>query len=170
MTEIDDAIGQVSHLYHALTGKEIPVTDVPYAPIPAEKDPVVHVQEQMDRLLGILAGPRPAPATPWAPPLTMYESQDEFVVAIDVPGMSRDRVQVSVQGNVLIVSGARTPSAADGQRVRHIEPRYGTFRRTLPLPPGLRNQEMSATLREGVLEVRIPRDTAAAEARNVTVS
>jgi HSP20 family molecular chaperone IbpA len=171
MTEIDEAIGQVSHLYHALTGQQIPVTEVPYAPIPAEKDPVAHVQEQMDRLVGILAGPQAAAAmTPWAPPVTMYEGTNEVVVCVDVPGTSRDRIQLSVQGAVLIISGHRVPSPADGHRVRHVEPRYGTFRRTLPLPPGLRTQDMSASLREGVLEVRIPRDVASSAPRHVAVS
>lgn len=159
--EIDETIGQVSHLYRAVTGREIPVSDTPYAPIPAERDPVQHVQQQMDRLLGLLNGPSgPSNGVRWIPPITIYESPTEVVVAVYTPGASRDHVDVHLEGGVLVVAGDRAPSPADGQTLRHTEVRFGTFRRVVPLPPGLRTSEMTARLEGGVLEVRIPRDGA----------
>ena len=159
--EFDDAIGKVNHLYRAVTGREMPMTETPYAPIPAERDPVQHVQEQMDRLIGLL-GPTSTTRSlmPWSPPIAIYESQSEVVVAIDVPGTSRDRVGVQVESGALVVSGKRTPSPADGETLRHAEVRFGDFRRVVPLPFGLRTAEMTARLEGGVLEVRIPRDGA----------
>ncbi len=53
--DIENTIGQVTRLYRAITGREVPVSDTPYAPIPAKKDPVQHVEEQIDRLLEVLA-------------------------------------------------------------------------------------------------------------------
>jgi HSP20 family protein len=159
--ELDDAIGQVSQLYRTLTGREMPTSDAPYAPIPAEKDPVQHVQEQMDRLLGLLNGPSPnsnGGTTPWAPPITIYESATEIIVAMDVPGATRDRVDVHLEGGMLVVSGQRVPQLADGQSLRHAEVRFGAFRRVVPLPPGLVTIDMTARIDSGVLEVRIPRD------------
>lgn len=182
--ELDETIGQVSQLYRTLTGRDMPSSDVPYAPIPAEKDPVQHVQEQMDRLLGLLNGPGATSTTgaPWAPPITIYESANEMVVAIDVPGTTRDRIDVHLEGGMLVVAGTRAPSPAvdgqvlradgqglrpdgqalraDGQALRHAEVRFGAFRRVVPLPPGLVTTDMSARLEGGVLEVRIPRDGA----------
>jgi HSP20 family protein len=159
--DLDEAIGQVSQLYRAVTGHDMPMSDAPYAPIPAEKDPVQHVQEQIDRLVAMLAGPAsPMTAAPWAPPIAIYESASEVVVAIDVPGTSRDRVGVHVESGALVVSGKRTPSPANGETLRHAEVRFGDFRRVVPLPFGLRTAEMSARLDGGVLEVRIPRDGA----------
>jgi HSP20 family molecular chaperone IbpA len=159
--DLDETIGQVSQLYRAVTGHDMPMSDTPYAPIPAEKDPVQHVQEQIDRLLAMLAGPAsPMTAPPWAPPIAIYESASEVVVAIDVPGMTRDRIDVHLEAGLLVVAGARAPSPADGQALRHTEARFGTFRRVVPLPPGLRTQDMTARLERGVLEVRIPRDGA----------
>jgi HSP20 family protein len=160
--ELDEAIGQVSQLYRTLTGREMPTSDAPYAPIPAEKDPVQYVQEQMDRLLGLLNGPSPASGntTPWAPPITIYESATEIVVAMDVPGATRDRVDVHLEGGMLVVSGHRGPTLSDGQSLRHAEVRFGAFRRVVPLPPGLLTIDMTARIDHGVLEVRIPRDGA----------
>jgi HSP20 family protein len=158
---LDEAIGQVTHLYRTVTGREMPESDLPYAPIPAEKDPVQHVHEQMDRLLGLLNAPNAPPmATHWAPPITIYESAPEVMVAIDVPGMTRDRIDVHLESGVLVVAGKRAPAPADGQTLRHTEVRFGAFRRLVPLPPGLRTTDMTARLEAGVLEVRIPRDGA----------
>jgi HSP20 family protein len=159
--ELDDAIGQVSQLYRTVTGHDIPASETPYAPIPAEKDPVQHVQEQMDRLLGVLNGPNGhLNGARWVPPITIYESATEVVFAIDAPGASRDRVDVHLEGGMLVVAGQRPLSPADGQTMRHTEVRFGTFRRVVPLPPGLRTMDMTARLEGGVLEVRIPRDGA----------
>src|SRR5258708_429001 len=109
--EIDKTIGQVSHLYRAVTGREIPLSDTPYAPIPAERDPVEHVQEQMDRLLGLLNGPNGSSnGVRWVPPITIYESATEVVVAVYTPGASRDRVDVHLESGVLVVAGERAAS------------------------------------------------------------
>jgi HSP20 family protein len=169
--DLDDAIGQVSRLYRAVTGGEMPAFESPYTPIPAEKDPVQHVQQQMDRLLGMLNG-NPATRTNgvvWAPPITIYESANEVVVAVDAPGANRDRIEVHLEGGMLVVAGQRPVSPADGQTMRHTEVRFGAFRRVVPLPPGLRTTDMTARLEGGVLEVRIPRDGAGG-VRHIDVS
>jgi HSP20 family molecular chaperone IbpA len=167
--EIDQAIDQVSQLYRKLTGHEMPRTDAPYAPIPAEEDPVAHVQAQVDRLVGALQGNdvRP-PAPPWTPAMTVYESAEEVVFAFDVVGTPRDAIDVRVQGGVLVVCGQRAPSLSNGHAMRLAEARYGTFRRVVPLRAGLRSHELDARLENGVLEVRIPRDDAQG-ARRVAV-
>ncbi len=158
--DLDEAIGQVTQLYRSVTGRDMPTSDAPYAPIPAEKDPVQHVQEQIDRLVGMLGPGAPTGAPPWAPPIAIYESAAEVVVAIDVPGTTRDRIDVHLEAGLLVISGMRAPSPpdADGQSLRHAEARFGPFRRVVPLPPGLRTTDMTARLDRGVLEVRIPRD------------
>src|SRR5215813_1371102 len=60
---IDDAIGQLETVYRAVTGKEAPAADQTYAPIPAEKDPTRHVEEQMTRLPEAMS-----PKVPTCPP------------------------------------------------------------------------------------------------------
>src|SRR5262249_49853500 len=152
---IDETIGQVERLYQAVTGKDAPSVDAAYAPIPAEKDPSQHVEEQMSRLIELLGqgrlGPRPRPG--WAPPGSGWGD--------DLPGLRRENVEVVVQGNTLTDSGSR-PIGRDGYRLRSSEGTLGAFRRTFFFPGGIRGAEPSAQMREGVLEIRFPRPPATA--------
>src|SRR5262245_47827064 len=160
---IDETIGQVERLYQAVTGKDAPSVDAAYAPIPAEKDPSQHVEEQMSRLIELLGqvrlGPEPGPS--WIPPVSVWESDAEVLVSVDPPGLRRENVEVVVQGNTLTVSGSR-PIGRDGYRLRSSEGTLGAFRRTFFFPGGIRGAEPSAQMREGVLEIRFPRPPATA--------
>src|SRR5262245_56564759 len=138
MNEIDDAIGKVEALYRTLTGRDAPQLDVPYAPIPAERDPARHVQEQMERLNLMLGGAVSEPAlatTTFTPALSMWEGQNELLIAIDLPGVTRDQVEVGLQGNVVVVTGRRVPpeTVVDSTRLRPRanEQPFGTFRRII---------------------------------------
>jgi HSP20 family protein len=188
MMEIDEAIGQVENLYRAVTGNDLPQPpEAPYAPIPAEQDPAAHVKEQMDRLLAALAEPMSQAAMqarPWSPLVTVCDTGAELQVYIDVPGVSRERLDVRVEGQRLIVAGQRpwldangngnamgnAHAARNGSRPRvFAEQPFGNFRREVPLPPTLKTSDMSAQLKDGVLTVRIPRSSDASS-RTVTVS
>jgi len=176
MSDIDETITHLDKLYRAVTGKEIPSSDAVYAPIPAEKDPLQHVQEQADQLIRLLGEPsvtqRGAMRIPtWIPVMSVWENPTEVVIYIDLPGVGRDNVEVNVQENVLTVSGRRPSPLTDGHRPRVSEHPLGLFRRPIVLPAGLRVGELGAHLKEGVLEIRIPRETpAAGSTRTIPVS
>jgi HSP20 family protein len=167
--DIDDTIGQVTQLYRAITGRDVPASNTPYAPIPADMDPVQHVQQQLERLRDALTSPvGRASATPWAPAFSIYETPVELLVTIDVPGTTRDALEVKTERGLLVVSGQRNPSALGNSTMRHTENSFGPFRRVIPLPPGFRTTDMKAHVESGVLHVQIPRDSDAG-ARHVTV-
>ena len=161
--EIDEAIERTEKLYRAMTGEDAPPTgDSAYAPIPAEKEPTRYVEEQVDRLLAMLrTTPQRGAATPWVPPMSVWEGDDEILVLMDLAGVTRDRVEVSVQGNVLTVTGERRPAVPEDFRLSINERPLGTFRRALWIPPGVRSAEAAVSMREGVLEIRLPREPAA---------
>jgi len=163
MVEIDDVIGQVENLYRSVTGQKVPNGDVTYAPIPPERDPVAHVQEQMDRLLSALSDPLMVPRVveaerTWVPPVSVWEGQTELVIDVDLAGVPRDKIDVSVHGSVLLISGVRTAQPGEAHRLAMNERPMGPFRRPVLLPNGLRTADMGAQLRDGVLTVRIPRE------------
>lgn len=56
--DVDRTMGQLTRLYRAITGRDVPLSSTPYAPIPANKAPAQHVEEQLDRLLDVLASTR----------------------------------------------------------------------------------------------------------------
>ena len=161
MSEIEESIERVENLYRTVTGKGAPPPEEVYAPIPAEKDPAQHVEEQMQRLFEMLGAPSVPQAQAWSPPIAVWESSTDVAVFIDVPGIGRDRLELSVQGNALTVAGNRPAPIGNGHKLRFGERPLGPFRRVLPLPPGLKTAELTARLRDGVLEVVIPREAGA---------
>jgi len=162
MQSIDETIVNVEKLYHAVTGKPAPQPDGPYAPIPAEKDPVEHIEEQLSRLLSAVGrtmeGSEEAVArATWAPPVTVWESDRDTILAFEVPGVPRENVQVFLQEGTLTVHGDR-PERRGDLTLRAAERPVGPFRRSVPLPSGARGGEPTAELKDGILEVRLPKD------------
>jgi HSP20 family protein len=177
MNEIDDAIGKVEILFRTLTGREAPPLEVPYAPIPAERDPALHVQEQMDRLMWMLGvnGREPSvAATVWTPAMSVWEAPNETLFCIDLPGVARDQLEVGLQGSLVVVAGRRLPPPETSPEAARLRPRateqgFGIFRRVIPLPPTALRDQMTAWLKDGVLWLRVPSD-AAVQARSISVS
>jgi HSP20 family protein len=156
---IDETIVNVEKLYSAVTGKEIPSLDATYAPIPAERDPVEHVEEQLRRLLGTLEGSSaPRAAARFAPPLSVFETDSEIVVTVDLPGVKRENVEVSLQGNALTISGERGAPRGKEATLRLQETAFGPFRRTVLVPNDVKIADGAAQMRDGTLEVRLMRE------------
>ncbi len=169
LPRIDEAIASVERLYQALTGSQAPpVAEEPDVPIPVEKDAAEFMTERLDRLIDALGqslgqpgaeGAPPSPSateTPWSPPITVWESADGLMVLLEVPGVSREDLQLSDEGDSLTVKGHRKLDH-DGMRLRMTERPLGPFRRRIILPRGAGGGDLQAKLREGVLEIRIPR-------------
>src|SRR5262249_54803013 len=119
-----------------------------------EVDPASHIERQLERLLGEINGP--AVSSRWSPPLQAWEPDGALVLAFDVPGLARDAIEVSLGSGSVIVSGERRQPWQPSARVLASELPHGRFRRVIPLPPGARVEQLNATLRDGVLEVRVP--------------
>jgi len=114
----------------------------------------------------------PLAAPGWTPPMTLLETRTEMWICLDVPGMTRDAIQIRVSRGMLEVSGERRPPRFDGEARRlYDESPRGQFRRVIPLPPHTAVEHIEARLREGTLEIRIPRISAPeAEVRTITVN
>lgn len=165
---IDEAIGKIENLYRAVTGSNPPESDAPYSPIPVEKDPSKYVEQQMDRLLAMLGPARlDLAGSAWTPPMSIWDNEKEFLLCVDLPGVSRKDVEVTVNDNLLTVAGHRPPPLFDGHRLRAAERPIGSFARQVLLPPSLRRVEagtpVSAQMREGVLEIRVNKEGTRAE-------
>jgi HSP20 family protein len=157
---IDQSIGQLEQLYRTVTGREAPSLENPYAPIPAEKDPAQHVENQLDRLLQALGqiefDTRPKPA--WTPPVSVWESDSEVLVTVDFPGVTREQVEIVAHGRLVTITGARPAPGGPEFRLRTSESPIGPFRRAILLPPRSRPTEPKAEMKQGVLELRIPKE------------
>jgi HSP20 family protein len=93
--------------------------------------------------------------TGFAPPLDVHETEDEYVVMVDLPGVKSEDVSIEVNEQLLTVSGSRVPvETGDSQLV---ERPYGSFVRTLTLPKGIDSDGIVANYVDGVLELHIPK-------------
>lgn len=98
---------------------------------------------------------------PWAldelaPVLDIEEEDDSYLLRAEVPGMSRDDLEVYLEGDNLVIEGERREEKK--RRRRSSEIYYGRIYRSLPLPHDARPEGIRTRLRRGVLEVTIPRE------------
>ncbi|AWK86917.1 Hsp20/alpha crystallin family protein [Azospirillum thermophilum] len=83
---------------------------------------------------------RPAPPAPrcacWTPPMDVYETDDALVVAVALPGVAPDQVEVRLADGVLAVAAERTLPLGRRGAIRRLEIPHGRFERRVELPPG----------------------------------
>src|SRR5665213_1154055 len=118
------------------------------------------LQREMDRLFGSVFSVPTAAASRrrWNPVMDLVASGDEYLLRADLPGVAVEDVKVELDENVLTVSGERVSSEEHGgDGYRRIERATGSFARSLALPSGIDATAITARLRDGVLEVHIPR-------------
>lgn len=101
--------------------------------------------------------------------LDMYEEGNNVIVKADVPGFKSEEVKVDVTGDVLTIRGESKQEMEEKKQGYYMkERRYGTFSRSVALPPGVDKDRVDATFDDGVLTVTIPK-TEAAKTKTVTV-
>ena len=108
----------------------------------------------MDELMRS-AGNGGSRVTGFTPPVDVHETEEEYLVKVDLPGVKADDVNVEVNENVLSISGSRV--ATETGQAQLVERPYGSFVRTLTLPQGVDSDSIEAGYQEGVLELRIPK-------------
>jgi len=107
---------------------------------------------------GAFSGPEARGLSIWSPPIEALERDGKFVVRADLPGLSRDDVQIEAEDDSLVIEGERrseTESQEQGGLYRS-ERVYGRFSRVIPLPAGADPQKAQARFENGVLEITIP--------------
>src|SRR5919108_5357483 len=116
------------------------------------------LQSEMSRLMnGLIESPGRATQT-WVPALDVWETDTEVVYAFDLPGIPEDKIAIEVQDDTLTVTGEREKvREQQGDRFFRFERRYGTFSRAVGLPQGVDEDHISASYRDGVLEIRMPK-------------
>jgi HSP20 family protein len=119
------------------------------------------LQNEMSRWMGQLPGgvtPGNGQSSTWLPSVDVWETEAELVLSFDLPGVSEDEIAVELDDNVLTVRGRRErTSEHSNERFYRFERRFGTFSRSVTLPPGVKEDSIAADYRNGVLEIRIPK-------------
>ena len=96
-----------------------------------------------------------APA--WSPKIDVFERDSRLVARVDLPGLKKEDVKVEVTDGHLALSGERKRETEEKKdNFYRSEREYGSFCRTIPLPAGVKIDDVKATFSDGVLEVSIP--------------
>src|SRR5688572_21624259 len=97
-------------------------------------------------------------AETFVPRFEVRESKDSLVLKADLPGVKTDDLDVSVQANVLSISGRRQhEKATEEEHVHMVERTFGSFTRSFTLPEGVDTKGLEAELKDGVLTVTLPK-------------
>ncbi len=122
---------------------------------------VMDVQTQMNRLFDNFFGQRSPSGLmegAWTPPVDMYETTDEVVVAVELPGINEKDIRLAITGDLLTIHG-ELQGSDETREAGHYrqERRFSKFERVLSLPTPVETGRVKATYRDGVLTVKLPK-------------
>jgi HSP20 family protein len=100
----------------------------------------------------------PAAARAWVPRADIYETGAAYIVTLEIPGIEREEIDIVVEGTYLSVSGRRPePLQGTCTRWHQMEIAHGPFERVIVLPEAADPERITATYRDGFLDITIPR-------------
>ncbi len=125
---------------------------------------LVTLQDRMNRLFQDAAEKRSHGAegdeqeierADWFPPADVYETEKDFTIAVDLPGIERAALEINLDNDKLVIRGERAAEEAEGQR--RTERPHGRFLRRFGVPPSVDQTSIAAEYKDGVLRVHLPK-------------
>jgi len=96
----------------------------------------------------------------WKPPMDVYETDNGYVAIVDLPGVEKDHIEVTVDQGFLVIRGARRQACPqDTIRCHQAEVSQGDFERRIFLGKGVDSNGITALLKDGVLKLVVPKET-----------
>jgi HSP20 family protein len=93
----------------------------------------------------------------WSPALDLYQNADNIVAVVELPGMRREEIEISLHDGMLTISGERKREASNDAKAERTERYIGKFRRSITLPTRVDANKVSASYRDGILTVTLPK-------------
>jgi HSP20 family protein len=112
-----------------------------------------------DMLRPLATDPEAISSRSWIPRVDIRETADGLTLQMDLPGLGKDDVNITVENNVLTIAGERKLAADDkaNEGYHRLERPYGAFNRSFTLAPTVRTDTVEATFQDGVLSVHLPK-------------
>jgi HSP20 family protein len=127
------------------------------------------IQRELDREFGEY-GMESSAVAEWVPAFDIKEETERYLLVADLPGVNPDQMEITMENGVLTVTGQRSTEArTEGQGYKRIERVHGSFHRRFALPDSADGENILAKFMNGVLEISIPKKTAAL-AKKIPVS
>ena len=93
----------------------------------------------------------------WTPALDLFQNNDNIVAVVELPGMRKEDIDISLQDGVLIISGERPDKTGEENGASRTERSSGKFRRSITLPTQVDVNRVNATYKDGILTVTLPK-------------
>ena len=126
------------------------------------RDPFRELRSLQDEMTRLFSGAMPAnredymTGGAWAPSVDIFEDKERLVLEAELPGMSRDDFEISVENNILTLRGERKfEKKAEGDNYHRVERSYGSFTRSFTLPQTVTADGATADFENGVLRVSL---------------
>lgn len=117
----------------------------------------------------LLNGEGQSAAAQWIPPMDVAETQDELICHLEVPGMTREDLEIRIEENVITISGEkRQTQQVEKDGLRHVERRFGRFERSMTVPANVDAERAQARYDNGILTVTLPK-TEKSKPRRVSI-
>ena len=119
--------------------------------------------------LGQLVG---ADAPGWTPPVDLYETAADYVLAAELPGLTREQIEIHAEDSRIVIRGARTSVPGRDipcEQFHRVERGHGHFSRAFALPEPIDVDAISADLKDGILTITMPK-SAGRGTRKINVS
>ena len=146
---------------------------VTMSPLNSVLNRMVTLSRAMD---DVMARPDDAPAAGtqyWVPALDAWETENAFLVQLDLPGMTAEQVEITFDRNTLTVSGTRSATIETPEkgevRIFFAERANGAFTRTLRFPQWVEATRIEAAFKDGVLTITVPK-AEAAKPRKISIN
>ena len=116
--------------------------------------------DRFDKMMGQMLGDLPADELIWSPNIDVKETDKNLTFFAELPGMKLEDVNVSVDGHILSISGTRMSHKTEkGETMVRRECSCGKFERTFALDIEVKPEHITASFKDGVLEVSVPKTT-----------
>ena len=159
VNELAQTLEQLESIHQKLFGQAAPAwAPASFLPFPPGVEPIEYARQEARGLAQLVDQLAFAPdPNAWVPPADSFVSEDAYFVRLEIPGVSREDVNVHVVGTECIVRGERKPpKCAEGARPAVLERPFGKFERRFVLPSGARAEGITARCVEGLLELDVP--------------
>jgi HSP20 family protein len=120
---------------------------------------LVDLRDEMDRMFDSFWGSKvDRDGGMLIPPVDMIENDDNFVVSVELPGLKKEDIKMTMQNNVLTLSGSKKHEFESREDTVHrVERSYGSFCRSINLPSSVDSSAIKASYDSGVLKVTLPK-------------
>jgi len=127
---------------------------------------VERVRREFDKLFDEFFSPANVSEYTFIPAVDLYETDTDVVIKAEIPGVKKDDIEISVKDNFVHIKAEKKEEVEEKKENLHrVERFYGKVERVIPLPVDVKSDQAKAEYKDGVLEIRIPKEKVSKETK-----